>query len=118
MIQEVLNTGRENAITGQELADFYKCDIREITERIARERREGAPICAATRGKPGYYLPETREELEAYCERLKGRAIELFKTRQALIHVLKQIPETNQNTTAGNTGKQNRVNRRKQRNSK
>lgn len=94
MIHELLNRGRENAITGRELAGALKCDIRDITERIERERREGAPICAATNGKPGYYLPETREELETYCERLKGRAIEVFKTRQALIRVLKQIPGT------------------------
>lgn len=92
MIHEVLNTGHKNAITGRELAGFFKCDIRDITERIEQERREGVPICAATSGKPGYYLPETREELEKYCERLKGRAIEVFKTRQALIRVLKQIP--------------------------
>lgn len=94
MIHEVLNTGHKNAITGQELSDFFMCDIREITEQIARERREGAPICAATNGKPGYYLPETRKELETYCERLKGRGIEIFKTRQALIRVLKQMPGT------------------------
>lgn len=93
MIYELLAEGRENARTGRQLADICGCDIRAITAQIERERREGRPICATTGDRPGYYLPADDEELEAYCDRLKGRAIELFKTRQALIQVLRKRRE-------------------------
>lgn len=94
MIHELLAEGRENARTGRELADFFKCNIRDITEQVERERREGQPICAATGENPGYYLAADADELETYCNRLKGRAIELFKTRQALINTLRQIRDS------------------------
>ena len=94
MIHELLAEGRENATTGRELAKLCNCDIRAITAQIERERRDGHPICATSGGDPsGYYMPADDEELETYCNRLKGRAIELFKTRQALIRVLRQRQE-------------------------
>ena len=93
MIHEILPAGRGNALTGRELATMFNCDIRAITMQIERERRDGHPICAASGENPGYFLPADDEELEAYCRRLKGRAIELFKTRQALIRVLRQRQE-------------------------
>lgn len=93
MIFEVLPAGRENALTGRELANIFDCDIRAITIQIERERRDGHPICAASGERPGYFLPADNEELQEYCDRLKGRAIELFKTRQALVRVLRQRQE-------------------------
>ena len=90
-ITDALLTGSENATTGRELAAVFNCDIRAITAQIEKERREGAPICATSRGdNPGYFLPANDQELTDYCERLKNRAIELFRTRQALIKTLKQ----------------------------
>lgn len=93
MIYELLQTGRENARTGRELAIHFNCSIRDITAAVERERRQGQPICAGSGENPGYYLATDADELEDYCNRLKGRAIELFKTRQALIKVLKQISD-------------------------
>ena len=91
MIHELLTEGRENARTGRELARVLNCDIREVTIQVERERRKGRPICAATGENPGYYLAANDEELEVYCNQLKSRAVELFKTRQALIKTLQQI---------------------------
>lgn len=92
MINELLAEGQANARTGRELAQLMGCDIRSITEQIEKERREGLPICATSRGKDaGYFLAADDEELQAYCDRLKRRAIELFKTRQALIVTLRKI---------------------------
>ena len=93
MIYEILPAGRENALTGRELATMFNCDIRAITIQIERERRDGHPICAASGENPGYFLPADNEELETYCKRLKGRAIELFKTQRALNKVLRQRQE-------------------------
>ena len=90
MIHELLAEGRENTRTGRELADFLNCNIRDVTTQIEKERREGQPICAATGENPGYYLAATDEELDQYCGRLHSRAMELFKTRQALIRILRQ----------------------------
>lgn len=100
MIHELLAEGRENARTGRQLADFLGCDLRAITQQIEKERREGQPICAATGENPGYYLAATPEELGRYCSRLKGRAIELFKTRQALVRVLRKIEAAKQQEEA------------------
>lgn len=93
MIHEILPAGRENALTGRALANIFDCDIRAITAQIERERRDGHPICAATGENPGYFLPADNEELQEYCDLLKGRGIEIFKTRQALIRVLRQRRE-------------------------
>lgn len=96
MIHELLTEGRENARTGRELADTLNCTAREITAQIERERREGWPICAACGKNPGYFLPENDQELEDYCNQLKARAVEVFKTRQALIRVLRGISTAKQ----------------------
>lgn len=93
MIQELLTQGRENARTARELADALGCTPRDITAAIERERRAGAAICASCGNPQGYYLAANEGELEIYCRRLKSRAIEIFKTRQALIKVLQQIQE-------------------------
>ena len=92
MISELLATGKENARTGRELAQFFGCNIRDITEQVERERRGGQPICAASGENPGYYLAADADELERYCNNLKNRATELFKTRQALVKLLQQLP--------------------------
>lgn len=94
MIAELLNHGETNSITGKELAIHFNCDIRDITARIERERREGKPICASASG--GYFLAETPEELEIYCNRIHHRAGELYKTRRALLNVLGKMLEQKQ----------------------
>lgn len=96
MVYELLTAGRENAQTGAYLAKILNCTPRDISRQVEAERRAGKPICAATGEKPGYYLAADEKELQAYCDNLKSRAIEVFKTRQALIRVLKQTAEKRQ----------------------
>ena len=93
MIFELLAEGKENARAARELSTICNKTPREITAQIEKERREGRPICAATGSNPGYYIPESPGELQRYCDQLKGRAIEIFKTRQALVRVLRRISE-------------------------
>ena len=97
MIFEYLATGKENARTARELAKIINCTPREVTAQIERERREGRPICASCGSTPGYYLPESDQELNDYCECLKSRAVEIFRTRQALV---KQITKPGQEEAA------------------
>lgn len=94
-VTDFLLTGKENAKTGRELADKLNCNIRDITAWIERERRRGKPICATSNpDHPGYYLAETREELQIYCGRLFKRAGELHKTRRKLLEAAEELPAT------------------------
>ena len=92
-VHELLDVGKDNARTGKELATALHCTMRDITAAVERERREGQPICAATGENPGYYLAESAEELQAYCDSLHRRAAEMYKTRAALLNVLSQLLE-------------------------
>lgn len=81
MIHELLRN-EENPLTGTQLATLTGLPKREVEAIIQRERRQGFPICATSRG---YYIAETPEELDRFCAKLKRQAIEIFKTRQAMI---------------------------------
>lgn len=92
MVSDLLGVGKESARSGRELADVLGCDIRAVTAQIERERRAGKPICAKMNGvNAGYYLAADAEELQDYCGLLYHRGGELFKTRRALLEVLKEL---------------------------
>lgn len=93
MVHELLEAGRANTKTGRELAKSLHCSIRDVTEIIERERRDGQPICAATGENPGYYLAADADELEQYCNQMKNRAVQIFVTRQALLKVVNELQE-------------------------
>lgn len=83
MVYEILLHGESNAITGKTLCQLLDIEPRDVTSMIERERREGKPICASTGRRPGYYIPETPEEMNRYCGRLRHRAGEILKTARA-----------------------------------
>lgn len=86
MVSELLGRGAAAAIPGRELARALNINLRTVTEQIKRERRAGIIICANMRGpRPGYYLAATEEERTEYCEKMKSEAIDLFKTRKAML---------------------------------
>lgn len=85
MIAEVLRAGQQEPLRGRELAQYFKCTIREITAQIEQERRAGAPICATTGRDPGYYLAADIDELEHYCRRLTHRGREMLQTGRAML---------------------------------
>lgn len=94
MIHEVLMTGADNPTTGKELAEMFSCSIRDITEQIQNERRQGHPICSKCDGRnAGYYMAADREELQDYCKRLHKRAGEIHKTRRHLLKAMETMPE-------------------------
>lgn len=92
MIFEVLLTGANNAQTGKELCSLLNITARDLTAAIERERRAGIPICASTGSIPGYYIAETQEEMQRYCESLRRRAGEIHKTRRACIKAMEALP--------------------------
>ena len=81
MIHELLHD-EEHPKKGKELALILDLRERDIEAIIQKERREGFPICANSQG---YYIASTPEQINKYCDKLKRQAIEVFKTRQALI---------------------------------
>lgn len=91
MVYELLHTGKDNPTTGSTLARVLRCSVRDVVAQIERERRDGKTICASVGENPGYYIAADAEELDSYCEQLKGRAIEMFKTRQALLNARDQV---------------------------
>ena len=98
-ISDFLGRGKNAARTGRTLANALGVDLRKLTKMIETERRAGTPICAncsTEQDQQGYYLPETEEELKEYCDSLKGRAIEILKTRQA---ILKRAKDNEQDHT-------------------
>lgn len=93
MIQEILLPGAENALTGREICKLLHITARDLTQAVERERREGAPICASTGNRPGYYLAADRREMDRYCRSLFHRAGEIHKTRKACIKTMAQLPD-------------------------
>lgn len=92
VIHEVLAEGAGNARTARELQDVLGLKKRQLTRAIEAERRQGWPICANTADPRGYFLAENREEMEAYCRRLKHRQREIGKTRKACLASLDALP--------------------------
>lgn len=92
MISEILQPGAENALTGREICKMLHITTRDLTHAIERERRAGAPICASTGHRPGYFLAADRREMERYCSSLFRRAGEIHKTRRACLKTIEQLP--------------------------
>ncbi len=93
MITEILQHGEENAQSGRELCNLLGgLTLRELCKAIEKERREGAPICASSGGRPGYFLADNVQEMQDYCGRLKHRERELAKTRRACERTIKTLP--------------------------
>lgn len=93
MIYELLMIGEQNATTAKDLARILNTDRRSISILVERERRAGLPICATCDSKtPGYFIPETREDMQRYCKRLEHREREIALTRQACARTIENLP--------------------------
>lgn len=82
MIEELLHTGIENALSPEYLAAVTGLDtVRAVQKQIERERREGAVILSSTVPPGGYYLPANKSEVAKFIRTLENRA---DKTMEAL----------------------------------
>ncbi|MBQ8667710.1 MAG: hypothetical protein IJ526_12750 [Lachnospiraceae bacterium] len=93
MIQELLNTGKANAMTTTQImtACGFK-HIREVSRQIEHERADGAIICSTTSEGGGYYLPADRMEIAEFVGSMDRRAKNIFKAVKSAKRFLK-IPE-------------------------
>ena len=92
MVEELLNRGKENAMTTDEL--MRACHLehrRDLTIQISKERAAGALICSTTSRQGGYYLPQSREEVAEFINSMSNRAKNTFKAVKAAREYLKQI---------------------------
>ena len=82
MLTKVLPHGKGHAIPGWELVKLLKLkDLRDLTQLVEQERRDGFPICASTdSAAPGYYLAAGPEELEDYLKSLNRRVKNINRT--------------------------------------
>lgn len=92
-VSDVLCRGKENAQTMRELRQILKGDSRSIRLQIEHERRSGCPIVSDC--QHGYWLAETRAEIETFVRSMRARAFEIQRTA-ALVQMAR--PE------AGNDG--------------
>ena len=95
MIESILQTGAANAISGKDLCRILNINMRELTLSIAKERQQGAPICASSDLKrPGYYLAADKGEMQRYCNSLHHRAGEIHRARNACLKAMEKLPES------------------------
>lgn len=93
MICKLLSRGEKNAVTASELCTILGIGRRSLIEQVKRERRAGLPICAScNNANPGYFLAESQEEMQAYCNSLSKRAEEIELTRQACLNIIPTLP--------------------------
>ena len=80
MIFELLNKGKDNAISSKNLENVLQLSTRELHAQIERERREGKPIMAKRDNGGGLYLPGSEEEKEEYLNKKKNEVITILET--------------------------------------
>lgn len=89
MIHDVLRKGKTQAISAEEVA--LLCGLpskRAVVEQVAKERIDGHIICST---RKGYFLPETREELQEFVDLMEGRAKKTFAVIKKARHLLKEL---------------------------
>ena len=78
---KILPSGKENAVPGWKLVEILGLkDLRDLTQLVERERRDGSPICASTGAEKGYYLADGPEELEDHLQSLNRRVKNINRT--------------------------------------
>lgn len=92
MIHEILPSGKANAIPGHDLMTILCLkELRDLTQIVERERKDGFPICASTGDTKGYYLAATPGELEEYIGSLGRRIHNMNRTMTHLEDTLLRI---------------------------
>lgn len=94
IVMEALRTGKENAISAQELCTYLKFDnIRELQREIARERKAGAVILSTCQEGGGYFLPGNDREVRQFIRTLENRAGNTYEALRSARKLLQQQEE-------------------------
>jgi len=79
---KALSHDRENPTSRINLAKRLGISERETRRRIAQARRSGVWIVSLLTG--GYYITDSPEEWNAFCEQERRRAVATFKKAAAM----------------------------------
>ena len=90
VIAAILPTGKDDPLTAKEITKLLgMSDERVVTREIAKLRLCRVPVCASNDSKhPGYYLPESIDELKHYLRSLDHRRSELNAVYDGLLSAL------------------------------
>lgn len=80
------HVGARDGISVVELAKEVGISEREVRLQITVLRLEGAAICGLP--STGYFIAENAEELDGFCDFLKGRALGSLR----IVSAMKRIP--------------------------
>lgn len=73
-ITKFIPHGRDNMISGSELAQLTRLDSRTVKQLIADARTKGTVICSSLEGnRGGYFIPVTPEEAVEYVRTERSR---------------------------------------------
>lgn len=91
VVIEALHTGKENAISAQDLCTYlgFNC-ARELQHEIARERKAGAVILSTCQDGGGYFLPSNDREVRQFIRTLENRAKNTFEALRSARSFLRQ----------------------------
>ena len=90
-IAELLSKGQNNAISTRELCDVTGLCKRDLREQVRRERLAGAVILSRRENGGGYYLPETKEEIQAFINTMGKQGRSIFSARKSAAAALKEM---------------------------
>lgn len=94
MVEEILHTGIQNALSPEYLTAVLNLGtVRALQKQIERERREGAVILSSTQPPGRYYLPANREEVRQFVRTLENRAGETMRALDSARKYLEEFPE-------------------------
>ena len=97
--KDSIPTGRENAITTEDLMRLNGySDTRTLRQDIRSRRIAGEVILSTTQNKGGYYRPKDKEELRQFIRQEEGRAKSIF---YALKTARRMLKDANDRQTGG-----------------
>lgn len=84
-IEDIIPTGRENAIHQAELAKLLNVSPRRVKELVREARGNGVEILS---GKQGYWLAKNDQERKAFIAMSRAQAITRLKTIKPIKDIL------------------------------
>lgn len=96
-ILDYIGTGRENAVTREELAMRLELPDRTVRQMIEAARRDGALIINKGDGA-GYYLSDNLEDLKRQQKMNHRRAMSILVQQKHLRRRIKEMEETEHET--------------------
>jgi hypothetical protein len=91
-IIERLGYGKANAVTSEKLCQMVGVPDRKLREVIRELIAEGWPVLSNVTGAhKGFYLAQSKEEVDEYAKSLRDRLIEIALRRRDLLRATRVI---------------------------